>query len=194
MCAMQINNDETRHQSGEDLFRTRILNLPREIHAGFSLMDTCKFRVRTATEADALAVFIASMFRDPQRLEPGLQELLLNAVEHGCLEIGHDMKSKLLQTGTWMAEIERRQSLPENKAKSAEVVIARRPEGVFIIITDPGPGFDWKSWISIDPARARDTHGRGIARARSVSFDSLAYNNQGNQVALHVRDAAPMKW
>lgn len=169
-------------------------SLPRDIQTGFSLIDTCKFRIRTVDQAAALARFAAGMFRDPVRLEPGLYALMLNAVEHGCLEIGYDLKTKLLEAGTWQTEVLRRQSLPENRQKNAEIVIARRPEGVFIVITDPGPGFDWKSWTSIDPARARDTHGRGIAKARSVSFDSLAYNAAGNQVALHVRDVAPVKW
>lgn len=164
------------------------------IKNGFALMDTCKFRIRTVAEAAALAHFAAGMFRDPQRIAPGLEALMLNAIEHGCLGIGHDLKSRLLADGTWLAEVERRQSLPDNRQKSAEVVIARRPEGIFIVITDPGPGFDWKAWTSIEPARARDSHGRGIARARAVSFDNLAYNAAGNQVALHVRDVPPDKW
>ncbi|HRI76081.1 MAG TPA: ATP-binding protein [Alphaproteobacteria bacterium] len=165
-----------------------------DMQSGFALMDTCKFRIRTISEAAVLARFAAAMFRDPQRIAPGLEALMLNAIEHGCLGIGHDLKTRLLEDGNWLAEIERRQSLPENRQKSAEVVIARRPEGVFIVITDPGAGFDWKSWTSIEPARARDSHGRGIARARAVSFDNLAYNAAGNQVALHVRDAPPAKW
>lgn len=160
----------------------------------FSLIDTCKFRIRTVEEAAALAGFAAKIFRDPARLAPGLHALLLNAVEHGCLEIGHEMKTRLQQDGLWAAEISRRQSLPENRQKSVEIVIARRAEGIFVVITDPGPGFDWQSWTSMEPARARDAHGRGIALARSVSFDSLAYNAAGNQVALHVRDAMPAKW
>lgn len=166
----------------------------RDIHAGFLLIDTCKFKIRTVEQALTLARFTATMFRDPARLEPGLYALLLNAVEHGCLGIGYELKSKLLAENTWQAEILRRQHLPDNRQKSVEIVIARRPEGVFIVITDPGSGFDWKSWTSIDPARAHATHGRGIARARGVSFDSLAYNAAGNQVALHVRDVAPQKW
>jgi two-component system cell cycle response regulator len=168
--------------------------VPRDLHAGFSLIDTCKFKIRSIQEAAALARFTAAMFRDPLRLEPGLYALMLNAVEHGCLELGFELKTRLLAEDNWQAEVQRRQSLPENRQKTVEIVLARRPEGVFIVITDPGPGFDWKSWINIDPARARDTHGRGIARARGVSFDSLAYNAAGNQVALHVRDVAPAKW
>lgn len=188
--SLQIQNAEAAIAAEE----TKIGPVPRDMHAGFSLIDTCKFKIRSIEQAAALSRFTAAMFRDPARLEPGLYALMLNAVEHGCLGIGHDLKARLLEGGTWQDEVQRRQSLPENREKTVEIVIARRPEGVFIVITDPGPGFDWKSWISIDPARARDAHGRGIARARGVSFDSLAYNAAGNQVALHVRDVMPQKW
>lgn len=168
--------------------------LPDEMAQGFSLVDTCKFSIRTMAQAATLARFAASMFRDPARVENGLYELLVNAVEHGCLEIGHDLKTQLLTSGQWSAEIERRQSLPDNRQKNVDVVIARRREGLFIVITDPGPGFDWKSWTSVEPSRAGDTHGRGIARARGMSFDSIAYNSAGNQVAVHVQDKNDLKW
>lgn len=161
---------------------------------GYALVDTCKFKIRTVSEARSLAHFAAGMYKDPARIEPGLYELLLNAVEHGCLEIGHDMKTRLLEQGTWDAEVARRQSLPQNREKHVEVVIARRSEGVFAVITDPGAGFDWKSWITVDPARAGDSHGRGIARARGLSFDSIAFNAEGNQVAAHTRDLPEQKW
>ncbi|MFN7112806.1 MAG: ATP-binding protein [Alphaproteobacteria bacterium] len=190
----QIQNAEIETDEATTSTEEKPPAIPRDLHAGFSLIDTCKFKIHTVEQAAALSRFSAAMFRDPVRLEPGLYALMLNAVEHGCLEIGYDLKSRLLADGNWQTEIQRRQSLPENREKTVEVVIARRAEGVFIVITDPGSGFDWKSWINIDPARARDTHGRGIARARGVSFDSLAYNAAGNQVALHVRDVAPAKW
>lgn len=162
--------------------------------SGFELIDTCKFKIRTVEQARILAHFAAGMFQDPARMETGIYELLINAVEHGCLGIGHDLKTDLLQNGTWDTEIQRRQSLPENRQKNVEVVVARRTEGLFVIITDPGPGFDWQSWMTVDPARASDTHGRGIARAKGISFDSIAFNADGNQVAAHTRDLPEQKW
>lgn len=168
--------------------------LPGIVHAGFALVDTCKFKFRTIEEAAALSRFAACFFPDPAQAETGLYELLLNAVEHGCLGVGHALKTTLLENGTWEKEILRRQSLPENREKYAEAVAARRADGVFFVVTDPGEGFDWKQWITIDPARAGAAHGRGIARARGISFDTIAYNAAGNQVAAHVRDTPALKW
>jgi hypothetical protein len=160
----------------------------------FSMMDNCKFKIRTMEEAETLATFAADMFKDPERTLPGLYELMANAVEHGCLEIGNDMKTKLLANRSWKTEVTRRQSLPENRKKSVDVVIARRPDGIFVVITDPGKGFDWKSWLALDPARAGETHGRGIACVRSISFDKVTYNPAGNQVAAYSKDLPEMAW
>lgn len=164
------------------------------VSPAFSMMDNCKFKIRTLEASETLSEFIADMFQDPGRIMPGLYELMANAVEHGCLDIGHTLKTQLIANKTLKAEIERRQSLPENRKKDVDVVIARRPDGIFVVITDPGKGFDWKSWIALDPARAGETHGRGIACARSISFDKITYNPAGNQVAAFSRNTAPMSW
>lgn len=42
-------------------------------------------------------------------------------------------------------------------------------------ITDQGEGFAWERYLEMDPSRAFDTHGRGIAMARMISFDSVEY-------------------
>ena len=38
----------------------------------------------------------------------------------------------------------------------------------------------------MDPSRAFDTHGRGIAMSRMISFDSLEYRGKGNEVEVTV--------
>lgn len=167
--------------------------LPK-VEPGLVLMESCKFRIRTVEEAEQLADYIARMFKDPDRLRHGLLELLVNAVEHGCLGIGHDLKTRLLASRSWQLEIARRQSLPENRQKSVDIVVARRDGGIYIVITDPGTGFDWKPWLSLDPARAAATHGRGIARARNLSFDNLNYNEAGNRVAIFTKDVVDIPW
>jgi sigma-B regulation protein RsbU (phosphoserine phosphatase) len=36
--------------------------------------------------------------------------------------------------------------------------------------------------LNFDPDRAFDTHGRGIAMANKLSFDTIEYRGNGNQV------------
>lgn len=159
------------------LDRQRVLQ-----HAGFHLIETCRLHCRSLDEAESLAAFLANSFPDPARSAIGLAELLVNAVEHGNLGIGYDEKGRLLASGNWRSEVNRRVELPEHAAKRVEVLLQRKPEGTFVQITDMGQGFDWKSFLTIDPSRTTDAHGRGIAQANAQSFDSLRYNAQGNQV------------
>ena len=151
-------------------------------HQGFTLIDTARFKYRSVEEAESLAVFLANSFPDPQRCISGIAELLTNAVEHGNLEIGYDLKSALVENGSWRSEVNRRGGLPQYEHKQVEVLLQIKPDGVYVQITDEGAGFDWKSFLTIDPSRTQDNHGRGIAQARAQSFDQLKYNAKGNQV------------
>lgn len=57
-------------------------------------------------------------------------------------------------------------------------------------IRDQGDGFDWSNHLDFSPERAFDTHGRGIALARKLSFDSLEYLGNGNTVLASIHHAA----
>lgn len=160
----------------------------------FNLIHTCKFELQTLEEAECLAAFMAHCFPEPERVLQGLAELLINAVEHGTLGIGYQQKGSLLDSGTWRAEIERRQLMPEYQNKKVEAVITRKNDGVCAVITDQGPGFDWKNYMTIDPSRAGDNHGRGIAQANAISFDKLVYNQAGNQVVAFVGNQPNLEW
>jgi CheY-like chemotaxis protein len=158
----------------------------------FALLDTARFRFRTLPQAEDLAAFVAPCFAAPDRVLPGLAQLMINAVEHGLAGIGYDAKSDLLRQDRWRAEVERR--LAEAPERQAELALARRPDGVYAVIGDGGPGFAWKDYLRLDPSRAGDSHGRGIAQANLLSFDRLAYNESGNQVVAFARHTAGPAW
>lgn len=175
--------------------QTRTLIAELEKHRdSFGLIDSCKFRFRTLAEAESLAAFIANCFPDPKHVLTGLGEILINAIEHGNLDIGYDRKTELIDSGTWRAEIERLQNLPEYADKYATATIARKPDGIYIVIEDQGKGFPWKKYMKIDPSRAGDNHGRGIAQASTTSFDKLTYNDKGNQAIAFVGSAKKLEW
>ena len=66
----------------------------------------------------------------------------------------------------------------------------REPDKVRVVIRDEGQGFDWQQYLDMDPARAFDTHGRGIAMSRMISFDAVEYRGNGNEVEVTVSIAA----
>ena len=160
----------------------------------FNMIDTCKFRYKTLLEAESLACFIANCYPNPERVVTGLAELLVNAIEHGNLGIGYTEKTWLIKANTWREEITRRLELPEHKDKEAEVVLRRKEDGIYVKIVDQGKGFDWKKYMEIDPARAQDNHGRGIAQANATSFDRVTFSDKGNEVTAYVNNEPELEW
>lgn len=160
----------------------------------FDLLDTGKFKFQTLTDAESLSAFLANCFPDPSRVITGLGELLINAIEHGNLSIGYTRKTELLNQNIWRAEINKRQLSEDYNQKYAEAVITKKDDGVYVVITDQGDGFDWKKFMRIDHSRAGDNHGRGIAQANATSFDKLTYNDKGNQVIAFVGLEKQLEW
>jgi phosphoserine phosphatase RsbU/P len=68
-----------------------------------------------------------------------------------------------------------------------EFEVERTASEVRFTIRDEGPGFEWQKYLDVDPRRAFDNHGRGIAIARGMSFDRLEYRGRGNEVVAVVR-------
>ena len=167
----------------------RLETLKKEIKTGAempSLLRSAQFRFQSVYEAKSLAAFLANAFPQPERIVSGLSELLINAVEHGNLGITYDEKSELNKNGSWLKEVERRLLLPENADKFVEVDFYVDKRMVRVKITDCGNGFDWEQYMEFDAQRAYDNHGRGIAVANKLSFDTLEYLNAGNEVEVTV--------
>ncbi len=146
------------------------------------LLSHAVFTFQTVEQARDLGMLLANTCPNPEATVIGLTELLVNAVEHGNLGITYEDKSKLYASGEWDEEVRRRLSLPENAAKHAEVSFERDGNCIRFVIRDQGPGFDWESYMQVDPDRAFDTHGRGIAMANRLSFSRLEYRGCGNEV------------
>ncbi len=162
--------------------------------SSFNLIESCRFNFRTLVEAESLASFMANCFPDPARALWGVSELMINAIEHGNLGLGYARKTKLVESGTWLVEIERIQQLPEHREKKASATVAHKNGGVYVVIEDEGAGFDWKRYLQIDPARAGDNHGRGIAQANAMSFDKLTYNDKGNKAVGFISYTSQLEW
>jgi len=163
----------------------RFKSLQHEVHADadtMSLLRDAEFEFRTADQATNLGTFLAKACPDAERVVLGLSELLINAVEHGNLEISYDHKSALTREGTLHREIERRLGEPRYSDRIARVRFHRQHGAIEITIRDEGPGFDPEPFLTIDPARVFDSHGRGIAIAKLMSFDELEYRDGGCEV------------
>ncbi|MBI2306983.1 MAG: response regulator [Rhodocyclales bacterium] len=157
-----------------------------EHNTAMKLLCNAEFRVRTIEEASTLAALLAQGCPRPESAVLGISELLVNAVEHGNLGISYEEKAALKREDRWHEEVLRRQALPENDAKRVRVALTRTESGVSICIADEGRGFDWQKYLDFDPQRAFDPNGRGIALARTASFDALSYEGCGNTVIAKI--------
>ena len=151
-----------------------------------ALTDEWQLRFRTLQQAISLSKLASKVCPDPAKALVGIMELLTNAVEHGIAKIDYDEKSELNLKGRWADEVLKRLDLPENRKKFAKFLIRRDDRRITIRIEDPGPGFEWKNYLGFSIERATDSHGRGIAMANNLSFDSLEYSEQGNVVTCTI--------
>lgn len=168
--------------------------LRRQLHQHISSLHFLKqaeFSIHTVDEAGKLASFIAQACPEPDTAVIGISELLVNGIEHGNLGLTYAEKARLKREDTWHAEIERRSALPENMGKEVLVSFQRQPDSIHLRVVDQGKGFDWRKFLEIDPERAFDPNGRGIAQARILSFTSIAYEGCGNIAVATISRVKP---
>jgi anti-sigma regulatory factor (Ser/Thr protein kinase) len=145
------------------------------------------FLFRTLDDIADLSQLVAGLCPDPEMVQIGLSELMLNAVEHGNLGIGFVRKGELMQEGTWRNELERLLRMPANQQRFASLQVECRDDGVRFVIRDQGAGFDPRPYLHFNPERSMELHGRGIAIARLVAFPELNFQDGGRCVEGFVR-------
>lgn len=153
---------------------------------GIGLVEQSRFRFRTLEDAKNIAFLIANCFPEPETAVYGLNEMLINAVEHGNLGIDFDEKTQLILEGRLYEEINRRLALPEFRDKWAYLNFEADEQLLRVWVKDQGAGFDWPQYLQISPERAMHPHGRGIATSIMTAFTSVEYFGSGNEVLCTV--------
>jgi len=148
----------------------------------FNLVDQIELQFRTLQESRACAIFLSQLCPNPENALLGLSELMINAIEHGNLEISFEEKADLLLRNKWLYEIEARMQDARFKKRLASVTLRRNKDEIKIVITDQGKGFDWSYHLDLEPGEITEKHGRGITIANYFSFDEMQYNSKGNVV------------
>src|ERR1041384_6909854 len=164
-------------------FKNSLLGRVKESENPFKLLTEGRFRFKTLADGEYLAVRIASACPVPEEALM-ISELITNAVEHGNLAITYDEKTKLVEDGALLSEVERRLALPEFASRNVELSLSKSPDKLIVTIEDQGKGFDYKKYLDFDETRVFDNHGRGIAMSRSAL--GLEYVGAGNKVIVTV--------
>ncbi len=141
---------------------------------------------QTRAQADEVADEIAALLPDPMKSRLGLIELLLNAIEHGNLEIGSEHKCMLLREHRFDDEITARMESPRYRDRRVRVHVHITYPAIEIQICDEGAGFDWRNVLCADDYAQDNPNGRGIAIVNRTCFPGLAYRDPGNVAIVRV--------
>lgn len=111
-------------------------------------------------------------------------EALVNALEHGNLELDSSHKDDLL-SGKNAFESQYRERLlnPKYISRCIDVKVDITPERFQLEITDEGPGFDAESIKHITDSASRKSFGRGLSMIHMV-MDEVTHNAKGNQICM----------
>ena len=116
------------------------------------------------------------------RVGTALHEALVNAVEHGNLELSSELRESDDDRYRKLAD-ERSQQSPY-KDRQVRVTARITPSQVTYVISDDGPGFDPSTLPDpTDPANLEKVSGRGLLLIR-LFMDEVTFNQTGNEVTL----------
>lgn len=121
--------------------------------------------------------------KERMRIELGLNELLINAIEHGNWEISYDEKNQALLDDRISDLYKAKREHPDNLQKKVLVKYKQSEKFCEWIITDDGKGFDWKLIPNPSNAQLTRINGRGILLSK-LQFDEFEYIGKGNIVRI----------
>lgn len=119
---------------------------------------------------------------DRMRIGIALEESLVNALCHGNLEVGSELRG--VDDEAYYALLEERRADEPYCDRRIHVEATFSRQQASFVIRDEGPGFDPESLPDpTDPANLEKAAGRGVLLMRSF-MDEVSYNPSGNAVTL----------
>jgi CheY-like chemotaxis protein/anti-sigma regulatory factor (Ser/Thr protein kinase) len=116
------------------------------------------------------------------RLSIALREAILNAMDHGNLELDSALREQDGSAYERLADERRRQA--PYKDRRVHITVREAPRGAVYVIRDEGPGFDPSSLPDpTDPANMEKASGRGLLLIRTFMTE-VRLNESGNEITL----------
>lgn len=154
------------------------------------LLEEFTLAFKTPEEAAMCAQWLAHAFADRDYAAIGLVELLLNAVEHGNLDISFEEKARLMENSDYVYnefqdEVQKRLADSRYQDRKVRVYFKREDGTVTVRIEDEGKGFDFEKVLhpSLDFMLSLTKSGRGVIVSQTC-FDSIQYHGAGNIVEV----------
>ncbi len=170
----------------ETLFRRK----QKEVNSGFIKWEKSEYRLENdifsiPSMIDLIFSRVTHVVDNTSFLRIGLQEILVNAIEHGNLGITFEEKQSLLdKKDNYNKYLQERAQQEPYKDTFVQILVFTTPEYLKIIIRDQGQGFDLYELPDLnDPENFLRESGKGILMAMNA-FDKIEYNELGNEVSL----------
>lgn len=120
-----------------------------------------------------------------RRVGVALQEALANALYHGNLEVGSELREQDDRAYYTLVEQRRRQPPYRHRRIYVEAELSRQQAR--LVVRDEGSGFDLSALPdATDPVNLEKATGRGLLLMRTF-MDEVVYNDLGNAVTLTKR-------
>ncbi len=119
---------------------------------------------------------------DVPMLKMALGEIILNAIEHGNLNISMQEKASATDKGDYKKLLQERMNDPRYRSKAVKLNVHMTRDELVYTVTDQGSGFDYKKMFSAEP-HAHIGSGLGLFVARSF-FTDITFKGRGNRVVL----------
>ena len=126
-------------------------------------------------------------------LSVALREIIVNAIEHGNLNITHEEKTRALDEDRLIELFRERLHDPRFRDRQVTVTCRVNTKQASYVVADEGDGFDFAKLANLGQTeieRADKAHGRGIFLTRQF-FDAVEYDPPGNRVRLRRRFRGP---
>ncbi len=121
-------------------------------------------------------------------LKIALYEMIVNAIEHGNLEITQEDQEEALEKECFEELVQERLQDPDYQHRQVYVQYEYSPIQLSCTIVDEGKGFDWRQFPNaLSEETLFSKRGRGIMMAQ-MYCDEVRYNEKGNQVTLIIRN------
>ena len=115
-----------------------------------------------------------------------LTELFINALDHGVLKLGSELKSERNGFEAYMEKRARRLENLTDGWVNIVVSAAAGHDGLEIAVTDSGDGFDVDAYYRDRSSGAPRPYGRGLALVRALS-DSVEHDQSGTLTKARYR-------
>lgn len=130
-----------------------------------------------------VARILKMMGIDDGDLMVGLLEVVINAIEHGNLEITYENKTDLSEIHAYRKLLRERAAQEPYKDRRVTLSFIRKGTSIECVVTDEGRGFDWARALNPNFDANLLHHGRGMLLVQAL-FDLVEYNDRGNCVRL----------